>query len=274
MTSFYKGNVWCGDILQGDVAVRPIGRGKSAMLMAGQMHLPLSSSQSPLSSVSLAVTSSAFLVPAMLARTRSLRYSGSPHHAGRGGAPMRKLRPLPCSSSPHRAERGGGPFRSCQKRNGPYPQGVRRIRKRQSRQRLRSRYALPGRAWRRTPHRTKSLPRSRRGRCPHRPVAEAPSTTRPAAAKREAVPCDDHPDEVGTIRHGTAATNSQKSIACPKIRPNRRLHRYADPRTATLHACAKLRPERLFLLHRARRVLFLGKTKKRTGGALPSWQSS
>ena len=40
MTSFYKGNVWCGDIPQGDVAVRPIGRGKSAMLMAGQMHPP------------------------------------------------------------------------------------------------------------------------------------------------------------------------------------------------------------------------------------------
>ena len=42
---------------------------------------------------------------------------------------------------------------------------------------------------------------------------------------------------------------------------------HADPRTATLHARAKLRPKRLFLLHRARRVLFLGKTKKRMGGA-------
>ena len=37
---------------------------------------------------------------------------------------------------------------------------------------------------------------------------------------------------------------------------------------------AKLRPKRLFLLHRARRVLFLGKTKKRMGGALPSWHPS
>ena len=49
---------------------------------------PLSSSQSPLSSVSLAVTSSVSLVPAMLARTRSLRCSGSPHRAGRGGGPI------------------------------------------------------------------------------------------------------------------------------------------------------------------------------------------
>ena len=45
---------------------------------------------------------------------------------------------------------------------------------------------------------------------------------------------------------------------------------HADPRTATLHACAKLRPKRLFLLHRARRVLFFGQTKKRTGGASAS----
>ena len=34
------------------------------------------------------------------------------------------------------------------------------------------------------------------------------------------------------------------------------------PRTATLHACAKLRPKRLFLLYRARRVLFLALTKR------------
>ena len=39
------------------------------------------------------------------------------------------------------------------------------------------------------------------------------------------------------------------------------------PRTATLHACAKLRPKRLFLLHRARRVLFWGKTER--GPAAP-----
>ena len=59
------------------------------------MRPPLSSSQSPLSSVSLAVTSSASLVPAMLARTRSLRCSGSPHHAGRGGDPNAKTAPAP-----------------------------------------------------------------------------------------------------------------------------------------------------------------------------------
>ena len=56
---------------------------------AGQFTL------SPLSSVSLAVTSSASLVPAMLARTRSLRGSGSPHRAGRGGGPNAKTAPAP-----------------------------------------------------------------------------------------------------------------------------------------------------------------------------------
>ena len=43
------------------------------------------------------------------------------------------------------------------------------------------------------------------------------------------------------------------------------------PRTATLHACAKLRPKRLFLLYRARRVLFLALTK-REWGAHPPWK--
>ena len=66
----------------------------AAMVIAGQCP-PLSSSQSRLSSVSLAVTSSASLVPAMLARTRSLRCSDSPHHAGRGGDPNAKTAPAP-----------------------------------------------------------------------------------------------------------------------------------------------------------------------------------
>ena len=60
----------------------------------------------------------------------------------------------------------------------------------------------------------------------------SPINHRPAAAKREAAQCDDHPDDHRTIRHGTAVSTSQKTIACPKAIQNRRLHRYADPRTA------------------------------------------
>ncbi len=105
--------------------------------LSSGMHPPLSSSQSPLSSVSLAVTSSASLVPAMLARTRSLRCSGSPHRAGRGGGPNAKTAPAPLhpkglprplrglgrSSFPHRAGRGGGPFWPCPKRECAAPGG-------------------------------------------------------------------------------------------------------------------------------------------------------
>ena len=68
---------------------------------------------------------------------------------------------------------------------------------------------------------------------------------RPAAAKREAIQCDDHPDEVRTIRHGTAVPTSQKRIACPKAGPNRSRHRSADPRRAEGH-CTGARQNGLF----------------------------
>ena len=76
--------------------------------------------------------------------------------------------------------------------------------------------------------------------------------------------------------HRAAGINHQVCPAPRRARSpvlaNPQAPSHADPRTATLHACAKLRPKRLFLLHRARRVLFLGKTKKRTGGASASHQ--
>ena len=79
-------------------------------------------------------------------------------------------------------------------------------------------------------------------------------------------PCT--PIFVGTraagIRHQacTAPRRARSPILATPQAPS-----HVDPRTATLRARAKLRPKRLFLLHRARRVLFLGKTKKRMGGA-------
>ena len=86
----------------------------------------------------------------------------------------------------------------------------------------------------------------------------------PAAAKIDAGPCVNHPDEVGTIRHGAAVPTSQKSIACPKAGPNRSRHRYADPRAhgGLPHRSA---PKRFFLFHRARRILFLSRTKREWG---------
>ena len=57
--------------------------------------------------------------------------------------------------------------------------------------------------------------------------------------------------------------------AAPVGEPSQTRRHHLTPTPVQQHCTrgAKLRPKRLFLLHRARRVLFLGKTKKRMGGA-------
>ena len=95
----------------------------------------------------------------------------------------------------------------------------------------------------------------------------SPINHRPAAAKREAGQCDDHPDKVGTIRHGTVVSTSQKGIACPKARQNRRLHRYADPRRAEGY-CTGARPAPFSLPPGAAHSLF-GQDQKENGGRIP-----
>ena len=71
------------------------------------------------------------------------------------------------------------------------------------------RYALPWRSWGSVPaggcghpplRQDYGFPRSRRGRCLHRPVAEAPSTTKPAAAKSGAGCIPDFPGPKVTPR--------------------------------------------------------------------------
>ena len=63
----------------------------------------------------------------------------------------------------------------------------------------------------------------------------------------------------------------QKAQACPTASPNRRLHRYADPRAhgGPLHRSAPRRP---FLLDRARPVFFSAR-RKRKWGVHPGWTS-
>ena len=102
------------------------------------------------------------------------------------------------------------------------------------------------------------------------PLPRLPSTAKPAAAKREAIQCDDHPDKVGTIRHGTAVTAIAEDPSVPdgKAKSKQAPIRRPPSRGGPLHRSA---PKRLFLFHRARRILFLGKTKKRMGGA-PLWE--
>ena len=88
----------------------------------------------------------------------------------------------------------------------------------------------------------------------------------PAAAKREAARCDNHPDALRTIRHGTAVPTWQKTQACPKASPNRSRHRYVDPRRAR-RATAPERVQTFFLFHRARRIFFL-MSQKENGGRI------
>ena len=83
------------------------------------------------------------------------------------------------------------------------------------------------------------------------------------ARKEELLKCVNHPDEVGTIRHGTAVPTSQKRIACPKASPNRGRHRYADPRAhgGPLHRSAPS----VFLFGPCTARFSFGKTKEKWG---------
>ena len=96
---------------------------------------------------------------------------------------------------------------------------------------------------------------------------QLPSTTKPAAAKREAIQCDNHPDEVGTIRHGTAVTGTAEGHSVPvgqlksALAPIRRL---PSARRATA-------PERVcrFSLWTVHGPFLFWRDKREMGGA--SW---
>ena len=97
--------------------------------------------------------------------------------------------------------------------------------------------------------------------------SEAERAEREAGQMRSCTPTTSAPSATGR-----QSGKSQKSIACPKARPNRSRHWYADPRTrgGPLHRSA---PGAFSLTPGAARSLF-GATKKRMGGALPSWHPS
>ena len=99
---------------------------------------------------------------------------------------------------------------------------------------------------------------------------QLPSTAKPAAAKREAPQCDDHPDDLRTIRHGTAVEGIAEGPSVPEGKAKSEQALVRRPPYAR-RATAPERARRLFLLHRARRVLFLALTK-REWGAHPPWK--
>ena len=82
----------------------------------------------------------------------------------------------------------------------------------------------------------------------------------PAAAKRGAAQCADHPDEGAPSATGRQSQKSQKMIARPKAGQNRRLHRSADPRRAEART-RRSASKRSFLLDRARPVSLLARPK-------------
>ena len=95
--------------------------------------------------------------------------------------------------------------------------------------------------------------------------SEAERAEREAGQMRPCTPTPSAPSATGR-----QSGEPQKTQACPKAGPNRRLHRYADPRTATLHARAKLRPKRFFSLDRARPVSLLARPKEKWGVHCPA----
>ena len=152
-------------------------------------------------------------------------------------------------------------FRSCRKENGPCTVQKKRTLRRVGLRRRRPPAA--GGGWLAVPCSSQGRKRPALGETSspgkYRDTLSLPPRCRsrsreeqPAAAKREAARCDNHPDEAGTIRHGTVVSSSQKMIACPKAGPNRSRHRYADPRAhgGPPHRSA---PKRPFLLDRALR---------------------
>ena len=104
-------------------------------------------------------------------------------------------------------------------------------------------------------------------RVPRAARSEAERAERGAGQMRPCTPTTSAPSATGR-----QLQESQKSIACPKVRQNRSRHRYADPRQhrgANAPACAK---KRSFLLDRARPVFFSTRWKRKWG-VHPRWTS-
>ena len=129
------------------------------------------------------------------------------------------------------------------------------------------RYALPRWSWRLVPNKTESLSLSRRGRCPHRPVAEAPvnhqasgSEKRSNSMRRPPRRPPHHPPRDGSCKLAeghSVPEGKAKSALAPIRRPPSRAEGHCTGARLTL-----------FSLDRARPVSLLAR-QKRNGGA--SW---
>ena len=101
-------------------------------------------------------------------------------------------------------------------------------------------------------------------------LCRLPLTSRPAAAEREAVRCDNHPDDLRTIRHGMAATGIAEEYSVPEGKSKSEqapIRRLPLARRATA-------PERAnaFLFGPCTARFSFGKTKEKWG-VHPGWTS-
>ena len=94
--------------------------------------------------------------------------------------------------------------------------------------------------------------------------SEAERAEREAGQMRSCTPTPSAPSATGR-----QSRELQKGLACPKARPNRSRHRYADPRCAR-RATAPERVQAAFSFGPCTARFLFGKTEKKMGGALPS----
>ena len=164
-------------------------------------------------------------------------------------------------------------FWSCQKRNGPCTVQREKTLRRVGPRRRRPPAASGG--WLALPCRSQGRKRAALGETFGPGKFGIPSASLPAAAhaptkssqrqrKEKQLDATTTPTRPAPSATGRKFQKTQKAQACPKAGPNRSRHRYADSRAhgGPLHRSA---PKRFFLFHRARRILFLSRTKREWG---------
>ena len=79
------------------------------------------------------------------------------------------------------------------------------------------------------------------GGCPHPPVAPVPARDGQRQRKEKQRQCDNHPDDLRTIRHGTAVPEIAEDDSVPEGKPKSALVPIRRPPSAQRRECAGVR---------------------------------
>ena len=109
-------------------------------------------------------------------------------------------------------------------------------------------------------------PGGRRSRCSSSPLLKPSSTTGQRQRKEKQLNATTTPTPSAPSATGQQLEKSQKSIACPKASPNRRLHRSADPRRAEGRCTGARQRFSLWTVHGP---FLFWQDKREMGGASP-----